>query len=296
MNVFDVQPEQRLYLNVSKTDIQSGIFGQQEWSIGKRWKLNAGVRYDWPHYRRSAISPRGALIFQPNRKTSYKFMVGRGFRNPSVYEMFFDDGGLSAKENPALRPSTAMTYEINVERRLGSRVRASVSAFKYVLRDMISATYTEDGLQQYQNFGRARALGIEFEVDGKLAGGLEGGASLAFQRAVADDRSALPNSPGQVGKLRLSVPLRNNQASVSFGLQYTGERRTCAGAVLPRSLDPEIAINLRRLPRSLEFTVAARNLANQRFQDPVALTSAVDTIPLNGRTVIFMAAWRSAGR
>ena len=295
MTVFDIKPESRVFLDVNEPDIQAGWFGQQEWSLGRRWKLNVGARYDWSRYRRSAISPRGTVIFQPDRKTSYKFMVGRGFRNPSAYEMFFDDDGLSAKENPDLRPSTAMTYEVNIKRKLDTRVQVSLAAYKYMLRDMISATYTADGLQQYQNLGRAKAAGIEIEVNGKFAGGLEGLASFAVQRAVAGDRSVLPNSPGQLGKFRLSVPLRSQRTSVSFGLQYMGERRSCAGAVLPWMVDPEMAVNV-RMPRSLEFTVAARNLASQGHWDPVALTPAVDTVRLPGRMWLVAVVWRPAGR
>lgn len=296
MNVYDIQPERKLILNVNKKDINAGFFGQQEWSLGRYWKLDAGVRFDWSRYRQSAVSPRGALIFQPTSKSSYKFMVGRGFRNPSAYEMFFDDNGISSKENPSLRPSTAMTYEFTVEHRLATRVQASVSAYRYVLRDMITATYTDEGLQQYQNLGRANAAGIEMEMNGKLVRGLEVLGSFAFQRAVAEDRSVLPNSPGQVGKLCLSVPLFGDRASLSPGLQYAGERRTSAGAVLPWMLVPELTFNSRKLVRSLEFSLAVRNLANQRHNDPVALTPAADTVPLPGRTFLVSVVWRPSGR
>lgn len=296
MTVFDLQPQPKVFLDVNRPDTQAGLFAQQEWSFGRHWKVNAGARYDWSRYRRSALSPRGALIFQPDRKTSYKLMVGRGFRNPSAYEMFFDDGGLTSRQNADLKPSMAMTYEFSVERRLAPRLLASVSAYRYLLRDMISVTYTPDGLQQFQNLGRANAAGIEMELSGKFPGGSEVLASFAFQRAVAEDRLVLPNSPGQVGKLRYSVPLLSDRASVSFGLQYTGERRTCAGAVLPWMVNPEIAVNTPKLLRSFEFTVAVRNLANHHQYDPVALTPAVDTVPLPGRTLLFSAVWRSSGR
>src|SRR5579872_3134961 len=98
------------------------------------------------------------------------------------------------------------------------------------------------------------------ELSGKFAGGSEMLASFAFQRAVTDDRLVLPNSPGQLGKLRYSVPVLSDRASVSFGLQYMGERRTCARAVLPWMINPEIAVNTPKLLRSFEFTVAIRNL------------------------------------
>src|SRR5581483_5966112 len=128
---------------------------------------------------------------------------------------------------------------------------------------MLSFMYTPDGLQQFQNLGRANAAGVEMELSGKFAGGSEMLASFAFQRVVTDDRSVLPNSPGQIGKFRYSVPLLSDRASVSFGLQYMGERRTGAGAVLPWLVNPEIAVNTPKLLRSFEFTVAVRNLANQ---------------------------------
>lgn len=292
MAVFDLRPEQATFLNINKPDINAGVFGQQEWTVGRRWRVDLGGRFDWSRYRRSAVSPRGALIFQPDSKTALKFMLGRGFRNPSAYEMFFDDG-ISSRENPGLRPAIAMTYEVTAERQLATRVQASLSAYHYRLRDMISAAYTPDGLQQFQNFGQADAAGIEMELIGKLASGIEGQASFAIQRAVMEDRSVLPNSPGQIGKLRFSIPLWRDRASFAAGLQYAGERRSCAGAVLPWTVIPEATFSVPKLLRTFEVSVAARNLANQRQVDPIAMTPAVDTVPLPGRTIWVSVVWRS---
>src|SRR5262249_27710017 len=151
--------------------------------------------------------PRAALIYQPSNRNTFKFLFGRAFRNPSAYEMFFDDGGVSAVRNPGLRPEKANTYEVAYEREWKRRWKTSLSVYRYDLNDVISGTYAPGGLLQYVNTDQVAASGVEGEITGQLFSTIDLLSSFSIQRAVSEDRQVLPNSPGQLGKLRLSVPI-----------------------------------------------------------------------------------------
>ena len=79
------------------------MFLQDERRLSSRWTLDLGVRLDGSAYRQSFVSPRAALIYQPSVNWTYKFLYGRSFRNPSAFDLFFEDG-LTAVANPA-RPA-----------------------------------------------------------------------------------------------------------------------------------------------------------------------------------------------
>jgi outer membrane receptor for ferrienterochelin and colicins len=290
-NVYDVQPVKQQLLNVNQRDKYAGLFVQQEWAFGSRWKLDVGGRFDASAYRQNSVSPRAALIYQPSTETTYKFLFGRAFRNPSAFEMFFDDAGRSAVANPSLKSEKATTYEAVYERGWNRDWKTSLSIYRYNLSNVISGAYTPDGLWQYVNTDQVRASGIEGEVSGRLFSTLNVVASLAVQRATAFDRSVLPNSPGTLGKLRVSLPVVNRRFALSSGVMYMGERRTNARAQSPAAFLPDVAFSSSKLVRNLSFTCGVRNVFNQAYRDPIALVGSADTIARSGRTVFLTMQW-----
>ena len=78
-----------------------------------------------------------------------------------------------------------------------------------------------------------RAKGLELEAQMRLGGGLQGVMSYALQRARGrGDRRKLVNSPGQMAKLRMSVPGPSRRSFVSVEVlsmssrlgQFAGDR------------------------------------------------------------------------
>ena len=291
-NVFDVQPVQWQRLNVDQRDKYAGLFLQQEWAFGPRWKLNVGGRFDASAYRQNSFSPRAALIFQPSPRSTYKFLFGRAFRNPSAYEMFFDDAGISAVANPLLKPEKATTYEVVYERGWNRDWKTSLSLYRYNLSDVISGTYTSEGLWQYVNTDQIHASGVEAEVSGRLFSTLDVLASIALQRATASDRNGLPNSPGTLGKLRVSLPIMKRRFALSSGMMYMSERRTNAQAEVPGVFLPDVTLSSSKLFHDFSFSCGIRNIFNQSYRDPIALVGSADTIARSGRTVFLTIQWR----
>ena len=111
-----------VFVNINKRDKTLAFFVQDEKKLSPHWSLNLGARYDLSTYRKNFVSPRAALIYQPSDQWSYKFLFGRSFRNPSAFQLFYDDG-FAAVANPGLRPESANTIEVDVERKLGRWIR-----------------------------------------------------------------------------------------------------------------------------------------------------------------------------
>ena len=294
INIFDVAPAQQQIQWFDRPDRLVGIFAQQEWALGARWELNLGARFDWSWLRRSAVSPRASLIYKPTSKTAVKFLASRGFKNPNTYNMFYDDNGLTQIPNPALRPEHIDTFEIDSDQQLTKRLYADVSVYRYQVDQLIQQIYTPAGLIQYVNQGRVRASGVSVELDAHLAAGIEFQTSLSLQRAVFGDGTVLPNSPGQIGKFRGSIPFWRERFTFGAGIQALGQRTTYAGDTVPWLILPEAVLSTKPFAGGFQFSAGVKNLSNSFYRDPAGLSPLVDSLVGNGRTYYLNLSWHGA--
>jgi iron complex outermembrane receptor protein len=283
MTDYDVSPAPVSYLNVDHPNRSEGAILQDEKKLSRWWKLDLGLRFDISSYGLSEyghhfFSPRAALLYERSEWT-VKFLYGRSFRNPSVYQLFYTDG-LAVQANPEARPETANTVEIDLERKLGRRMNLQASAYGYRLRDFLVGVPLPDGLIQYQNDDRIHAEGVEIEINGRPANWLEATASYALQ--WTRDDTFLENSPQHLAKLRFAIPL-GRRFDLSSGMQYQSSRLTLAGTTVAPVYLADFTLSSKHLLRNFDFRLGLRNAFNRSYSDPVEL-SGVNTVPQPGRS------------
>ena len=280
----DVQPVPMVFINIDKRDKTLAFFVQDEKRLSPHWSLDLGARYDLSTYRKNFVSPRAALIYQPSEQWSYKFLFGRGFRNPSTFQLFYGDGFTSAA-NPDLHPESTNTIEIDVERKLGRRMNLVAAGYSYWLNNFIEAAYTSEGLIQSQNLGKVHASGVEIEINGRPFNWLETTASYAFQKSTDYDADGvLENSPDHLAKLRFAIPL-GRKFGASSSMQYYNSRRTLGGAWVTPVYLADFTVTSKNLLPYFDIRLGIRNAFNRNYSDPIALTPLVDTLRQSGRTV-----------
>ena len=281
----DVSPVPLEIANIDRRDKSFALFAQDERKLSNHWKLDLGARFDFSTYRHNSLSPRAALIYQPSSGWTYKFLYGRGFRNPSAFELYFDDGGRSGAPNPNARPETSDTVEVDVERKLGKRMNLVAAAYSYWLRDFLVGVYTDAGLIQYQNTGDIHAAGLEIEINGRPSPWFEAAASYAVEKTSdPDGESTFENSPVHLAKVRFAVPL-GRKFDASSSMQYYSSRRTVAGASLTPVYLADFTITARRLLPNFDLQFGLRNAFSRNYSDPIALNPLVDTMQQPGRSV-----------
>ena len=280
----DVEPVPMVFVNIDKRDKTLAFFVQDEKRLSPHWSLNLGARYDLSTYRKNFVSPRAALIYQPSDQWSYKFLFGRSFRNPSAFQLFYGDG-FFALANPALRPESANTFEIDVERKLGRHMNLVAAGYSYWLNNFLEGVYTDAGLFQIQNLGKIHANGVEIEINGRPFHWLEATASYAFQKSHDFDvDDVLENSPDHLAKLRFAVPL-GRKFDASSSMQYYSSRRTLAGAWVTPVYLADFTVTSQNLLPNFDIRFGIRNAFNRNYSDPIALTPLVDALRQSGRTV-----------
>jgi outer membrane receptor protein involved in Fe transport len=271
-------------LLVAPTSTQGGVFVQDEIRVRPWLLLTGGLRHDrFASTGRS--TPRGAIIVLPSPNASLKYLYGRAFRAPNAYERFYYDA------TPATpRPESIVTHEVVWEQYVGEWLRTSISGYAYRASDLISLTaFPTEGAGDalgFVNEGGADAKGIELEAEVRSKHGAQAVASYGLQRAT--DRATgtvLPNSPENVFKIKGGLPLRTAGSFASMEFQYLGRRSTLGGG---GSVAPAAVVSatlLHPLGRSLQLTVAARNLFDAIYADPASAEHRQDSIEQNGRTI-----------
>jgi outer membrane receptor protein involved in Fe transport len=281
---FDVSPLPYTYLHTNNPDRNFALFAQDERRLSSHWTLDLGARLDYSANRQSFLSPRVALLYQPSSGWTYKFLYGRAFRNPSAFELYYDDG-LSGVGNPLARSEKADTGEFDIERRLGKRMNLVTSVYQYRLSDFLVPTRAASGLIQYLNVGKIRATGIEAEINGRPASWLETTASYSWQKANdSADRLPLENSPRHLAKLRFAVPI-GRKFDASSGMQYYSTRLALGGTHAGPVYLADFTITSKHLLPDLDVQFGIRNAFNRNYADPVALNPRVDPMQQPGRTV-----------
>jgi outer membrane receptor for ferrienterochelin and colicins len=278
----DITPVPFQFANSDNRDRTIAFVVQDEKKLSTRWTLDLGLRFDRSGFGQNSVSPRAALLYQRSDWT-YKLLYGRGFRDPSVFQLFYSDG-LSAANNPSLYPETADTVEIDVERKLGKRMNLQASAYGYQLRDFLEGVILQDGLLQYQNLGTVEAEGLDLEINGRPWGWLDATASYAVQHARGDGGdNILANSPMHLAKLRFAVPL-GQKFDLSSSMQYESSRETLANNALPPVYIADFTLTSKHLLGDFDVRLGVRNALNTGYSDPVALFPTVDSMPRPGRS------------
>jgi outer membrane receptor for ferrienterochelin and colicins len=248
------------------------FFAQDEITILQNLRLNAGLRYD--HYSSfgGSLNPRVALIYNPFKLTAIKLLYGQAFRAPNVYELFYQDDGATQKVSPGLKPEKITTYEVVWEQYFAKNYRFTASGYYYKINNLISQQVDPvDGLIVFTNTEQVEAKGLEFEVGGKWAGGLEGRLSYALQEAKnTQTGKLLTNSPIHLPKFNLIVPLVKDKLFSGVEVLYLSPRKTLTGGRVGDVVLTNLTLLNRNFFKGWEFSASVYNLMNQRFRDPGA--------------------------
>jgi outer membrane receptor for ferrienterochelin and colicins len=290
-----------IYVDDHRTSWMWAGFVQDEYAITKRLTLNAGLRYDGYTTYGGSTNPRIGLIYRPFQSTSMKLLYGTAFRVPNVYEAYYGtDVALNSlyQLNPKLKPESIRNVEAVWEQGLGKHFQSSVDVFRNYIVDLIALTADPvTGLLMNRNTDRARSTGVEFELAGHMASGLEGRMSYTFTET--EDRETnqiLVNSPRNMAKLNVTAPLYRRHLFVSIDAQYEDSRLTLAGNHVPAFLVFNTTLLGRALSKHWDLSASIYNLFDRRYFDVAPQEDRQDALRQDGRNVRVTLTWHMRGK
>lgn len=95
----------------------SGTYAEANILITEKLKAILGMRVDIDsRFEELQLSPRVALIYNPNQHFTFKYIYNRGYLAPAPFYMYgiFDVGTRINTSNPALQPEKASSNELNL--------------------------------------------------------------------------------------------------------------------------------------------------------------------------------------
>lgn len=202
----DYQPSKRNYLisgidvqwNVVRSNPESILYGDQQMNnfgvfIQDQHKLivdnngdnilstTAGVRLDYNKFvgmnQFVQLSPKLSFLYAPNntgevlKNTSFRFLIGRAFRAPSIAELYFKKelfGGFDFIFNPDLKPEEMVSVEVGFRKQYDKRFTLDVSAYINEYDNLIQYVNVGGGIYgpfQVQNIAKAQIKGLELLID-----------------------------------------------------------------------------------------------------------------------------------
>ena len=175
-----------------------------------RWlTVDAGVRVDHHSQTGTGWVPQGGLVFRMVKDGELKAMVSKGFRNPTIREMY-----LWRPANADLRPERMMNYELSWKQRLcGGAFSYGINLF-YINGDNIIQTAMVDNRPMNVNTGAIENSGIEAEFAWKANRYLSLNGNYSFLH-MHNKVLAAPEH-----KAYLGADYRRGRWMLAGGLQY----------------------------------------------------------------------------
>ena len=185
----------------------AGYFDVRQDLVG--WlTLDAGLRLDHHSITGSEWIPQFGVVVRPLSTGEMKAMVSKGFRNPTMREMF-----LYPPSNEELKPERMWNYELSWRHRL-QKIAYGVNLF-YIDADNIILTTQVGNGKKNLNSGKIRNYGAEVEATYHINNMWALNTNHSLLKMKKQQVVAAPKYKGFLG-----ADFRLHRLAVNAGLQY----------------------------------------------------------------------------
>ena len=218
--------------------------------------VDAGIRADHHSVTGTEWVPQGGVVVRPMASGELKAMVSKGFRNPSMKEMY-----LYPPSNTGLSPERLTNYELSWKHRLrAAALTYGVNLF-YIDGDNIIETVYENGRPRNRNSGVIENWGVEADLSYRVNGRL----SVVTNHSVLGMKNPVLAAPGYKGFF--GADYHDGKWIVNAGLMYVGRLYTEVGENETKEdfclLDISVS---RKITSGLSMWLSGENLLARKYE------------------------------
>lgn len=218
--------------------------------------LDAGIRFDWHCQSGIAYIPQGGLSFLLPQNAELKAFVSRGFRNPTIRELY-----MYKPANDSLRAENVWNYELSYRQfLLDRRIRIGANIFYLQATNMI-ATQMTNGKPKNVNTGEMKNCGLEAEFTYNIVKGLFLTANYSFLH-MSNPQLGAPEH-----KLNIAARYHHDRFRVGTDVQYIHGLYLVTGAQTEKEnyvlWNAHVAV---RLWRGLWANITVDNILGQEYE------------------------------
>jgi len=230
-------------------------FSRIHWTPLRRVRFNTGFRYEYNSIFGGVSVPELGTTFTIRDGYSLNLNVSRGFRNPTIRELY-----LFPAPNPNLQPEHMWNYQATLQLRPRRNIAASVTAYYADIDNIIVATGRWPNMES-MNAGRALNRGLDSNLRWRLNRRLAFHAGYAYLRST----NLAPYIPEHKGTY--SAEINFGRTFFYFGGVTVGDRwaSTAKNSKLSGYTVPTLKW---MVPLNRKWTVfaAVDNLFDQNYQ------------------------------
>jgi outer membrane receptor for ferrienterochelin and colicin len=280
-------------------------------ALSDRVRASVGTRVDAYSTFGTSINPRASVIVRPYADGNLKILGGKAFRAPSVYELYYNDGGFTQVASPELQPEVIYSGEIEHTHRFSPTVSGTLTTYANYVKGLILTRGSGDETDplRYENSTAPLAtLGGEAGLRRDWRQGWMLSATYGFTHALFlatnslgdavslkkhPERREVANAPTHLATLKGAVPIVSRQLLAATRLAVEGpryDRFENVGEPLQRQTptvvlwDIVLTGNERRW--GLEYSFGVYNAFDWQYEFPVSGEFSQRTIAQDGRTFL----------
>ena len=213
------------------------------------------MRIDHPSRTVTERLPQGELEMQLPRSAELKAMVSKGFRNPTIREMF-----MFGTRNPDLRPEKLMNYEFSYSQRLLDNAFSYGLNVFYINGYNVIQTVNITGTDMNINTGKIENWGAELQATYRINKAWHISANYSWLRMV------YPVVGAPEHKAYAGADYTNGKWDIGTGLQYLDGLYTSTD---PKKKENFLLWHIRgsyRLHPIAQLFISGENLLAQRYE------------------------------
>ena len=249
------------YTDGSKSDIADkavdNIAGYVDFrqNLGELLNFNAGVRYDHHSVTGNHVIPQFGLSIHPLQSGDIKLIASRGFRNPTIREMY-----MFPPQNPDLKPESLWSYELAWSQRLfQNKLSYGINVYYINGSNMIQTAMVNERPKNI-NTGKIKNWGAEITGQYRVTSSLMLSANYSFLH-MDNPVLAAPEH-----KLYAGIDYSKGRWSASTGVQYI---KGLYISTNPEEKEKFVLWNARaafRATKWLEIFARGENLLNRKYE------------------------------
>ncbi|MCX7679967.1 MAG: TonB-dependent receptor [Spirochaetes bacterium] len=253
-----------------------GFFVQDHIHIEKLLYVTLGIRSDRHEmFRWHQSYNASCMVVIPGVKTKLKGNWGRGYKAPSLYQIY-GDGGTYVLENKGLKPEENTGFDVGIEQPLFNIAVLQAGYFQNKYKNMVDVTSQPQYKYKYENIGNVKTNGIEATATVKPFDFLNFTGGYTYLKAIDEDKDErLLRRPTH--HAYANVALLFQKVNISVTGTYVGNRNDAYYDSLTfntikvtneKYFKYDLAMQY-AVTEKLTLTAKAENITNEKYQQVV---------------------------
>lgn len=244
--------------DTSINELASYVMIQQ--NIFSKLTLNGGIRVDKNSVFGTELVPSAGISYNPWNTTTLKASVSKGFRSPTIRELFIQFPFAPAP-NPELKAEKSINSELSVQQKLfKDKLSLELGIYTIKGRDFIAVGMNSENKLMFLNIAEIHNTGLELALNHSITNWLTWNANYSY----INMENPVLGTPTQ--KLFTGISYHPKKFHFTLSYHYIADIYTTIGRIETKEtyglFDAQISY---RLLKTFNLFIKGENLLNEQY-------------------------------